>query len=398
MGKTSPLFLFTLVIVTAIAPLAMQIFMPALPNIQESFGVSLAVAQLTVSVSMASIALATLGYGPYSDRYGRKPVMLFGLAFFLIGSAACTFAPDIVTLIVGRAVQAAGGAAGIVLTRAIVRDVFERDRVASVLAYLIMAMVVAPMLAPTIGGAITHYFGWRAIFGFLGLAGIGALALALRLPETHRETTPLPGLAGLLGSFASLLRSPTFTGYSMQGACSMAVFFTFASTAPHIVISLMGVTSVEYGLYFMLISVAFMGGNFVAARISQRVGVKRMVLAGSVLSLMGTLALAILVALWPTPWSVFAPAMVLAAASGLSGPNSMAGAINVNPRAAGAASGLTAFLQMMVGAIVVQIVGMLEDGTPTPMTVAMVLCAIASLVALVGPLFLERGAARPAAA
>ena len=110
LAKSSPLFLVTLVIVTAIAPLAMQIFMPALPDIQDSFGVSLAVAQLTVSLSMASIAVATLAYGPYSDRFGRRPVMLVGLVFFLLGSALATFAPDIVTLIIGRAIQAAGGA------------------------------------------------------------------------------------------------------------------------------------------------------------------------------------------------------------------------------------------------------------------------------------------------
>ena len=157
-----------LVVATAIGPFAMQIYLPALPAIQAGFGVSAGTAQLAFSLSAFSIAISTLFYGPISDRVGRRPALIGGLIVFLAGSAMCAIAPTITILIVGRIVQAAGGSAGLVLTRAIVRDRFGLERSASLLAYITLAMVAAPMLAPALGGLLADVAGWRAIFG-LGL-------------------------------------------------------------------------------------------------------------------------------------------------------------------------------------------------------------------------------------
>ena len=162
--------MIVLVLATALGPFAMQVFLPALPAIQEDFGVRAATAQLAFSLSALAIAVATLFYGPLSDRFGRRPALIGGLLVYLAGSLLCALAPTITLLIVGRVVQAAGGCAGIVLSRAIVRDLYGRDESAAMLAYITMAMVAAPMMAPVLGGLLTDLAGWRSVF----LAGVGA--------------------------------------------------------------------------------------------------------------------------------------------------------------------------------------------------------------------------------
>lgn len=174
---------------TAVAPLAMQIFVPALPAIQRGFEVTTGVAQLALSLSILSNAFATLSYGPLSDRFGRRPVVLAGFVLFVVGSVMCVLAPTIGLLVVGRIVQAAGGAAGMVIGRAIVRDLYDREQAASVLAYLTMAMVMAPMLAPVFGALLIDTAGWRSIFFVLTIVGLVVTwATARHLVETRVGT------------------------------------------------------------------------------------------------------------------------------------------------------------------------------------------------------------------
>ena len=182
-----------LVLATAIGPFALQVFLPALPAIQADFAVSAATAQLVFSLSAFSIAVSTLFYGPISDRVGRRPALIGGLVVYLAGSVLCAVAPTISVLIVGRIVQAAGGCAGIVLTRAIVRDLYSLDRSAAVLAYITMAMVAAPMVAPALGGLLTDTAGWRMVFVVGAALGVVIMAAVHRgLPETSQ---PLAGSA-----------------------------------------------------------------------------------------------------------------------------------------------------------------------------------------------------------
>lgn len=371
--RPTRLFLIALVAVTAIGPLAMQIFIPALPIIQRDFGVAAGTAQLALSLSMLAIALATLAYGPLSDRHGRRPVLIGGLLVYLAGSLICTLAPDMAWLILGRILQASGGAAGIVLARAIVRDVYAHEKVASALAYLTMAMIVAPMVAPAIGGMLTEFLGWRAIFASVGMVGVPVLALVLlRLAETNSQPARHRGLAGMLEGFALLLRAPLFCGYALNGAFAMAAFFAFAAGAPYLMVNVMGRPVSEYGLYFIAVSFAFMLGNFAAARLSHRLGGDAMILAGSVLGLAVILVGALLAALhvW-TPLAIFGPMICIAFGNGLSMPNAQAGALGVLPRSAGTASGLSGFLQMGISAIFAQAVGSLQGDSPAVMVAFM---------------------------
>lgn len=379
----SRLFLVVLVGATALGPLAIQIFLPALPSIQADFEVSGPVAQLVFSLSMAAISVAMLIYGPLSDRFGRRPMLIAGLVLYLIGSLVSTLAPSIAFLILGRTVQAIGGAAPLALTRTIIRDLYGRERAASMIAYVTMAMVIAPMMAPAIGGYLNDLIGWRANFAFCGIAGIlVTVAVIARLPETHRDRVAIPGIGPMVASFAQLLRNPAFRGFALQSAFCLASFFSFAAAAPYVVIVVMARSSSAYGLFFMVISLAFMFGNFIAGRISERVGVERMVLVGSSLSVSATvLSLICLVTVGWVPWALFGPSILLAVGNGLSVPNAMAGAISVDPRAAGAASGLAGFLQMFIAAGFAQLAGMWQNGTPYPMAGFMIAASALALVA-----------------
>ena len=360
-------FFIALVAVTTLGPLSMQILAPALPIIQRDFGVAGGTAQLALSVSMWAIALSTLAYGPLSDSFGRRPVMIVGLAVFLVGSLLCALAPNIWILIVGRAVQAAGGTAGMVIARAIVRDVYAEEKVAGVIAYLTMAMVVAPMLAPAIGGVLTEAMGWPAIFGFAGLVGIPVMLLVVsRLAETHGVPAGHRGVGGMLGAFAMLLRSPAYRSYAFHGAFALASFFALVAGAPHIMVNVLDRPVSEYGYYFIVISLSFMAGNYVSARIHRRVGIDRMILIGSLIALGGVAVAAVLAmtGVWH-PLAIFAPSTVIVFGNGLTMANAQAGALSVHLRSAGTASGLSGFLQMAIAGVFAQAVGTLQGDTPS---------------------------------
>jgi DHA1 family bicyclomycin/chloramphenicol resistance-like MFS transporter len=378
--------------VTALAPFSLQIFLPALPAIQASFGVSTGTAQLALSLSILANAIANLAYGPLSDRFGRRPVLLFGLVAFILGSLGCALAPTIHVLVVGRIVQSIGGAAGMVLARAIVRDLYDRDRSASIIAYLTMAMVVAPMLAPTVGAILIDIASWRAIFFMTTGVGIVLIwQIATRLGETRPEAVRV---GGPLAGAGALLRSGPFWSYVLQSTFGICVFFSFIAGAPYFMMNVLGRSATEYGLYFILVSVAFMAGNLVAGRISARVGLDRMVLAGALLALAGAgLALALLLGSTWTPLALFGPMMAVGLGNGFSVPNAQAGAVSVEPLLAGSASGIAGFSQMFVAALVSQAVGMLQNGTPYPMAAFMAGCAALSLAGFVLP---RRLLAKPA--
>jgi MFS transporter, DHA1 family, multidrug resistance protein len=272
--------------ITALAPFSLQVFLPALPAIQASFAATPGIVQLALSLSILANAVANLAYGPLSDRLGRRPVLLLGLAAFVVGSFGCALAPSIELLIVGRIVQSIGGAAGMVLARAIVRDLFDRERSASIIAYLTMAMVVAPMLAPTIGAVLLDVVSWRAIFFVAAAIGV---ALSWPILAMLAETRP-PEARSSGRSFAgasTLLRSGPFWSYVLQSTFGISVFFAFIAGAPYFMMDVLGRSATEYGLWFILVSAAFMAGNLVAGRFSARIGLDRMVLAGAVFAVTG---------------------------------------------------------------------------------------------------------------
>ncbi|NJN53237.1 MAG: multidrug effflux MFS transporter [Gammaproteobacteria bacterium] len=380
-GDAAPMALVaTLAAVTATGPFAMQIFLPALPEIARDFAVDPARAQLVLSVSLLATAMATLVYGPVADRLGRRPTLLFGLTLFVVGSVLCAVAPTVETLIAARVVQSCGGAAGMVIARAIARDLYGPIGAALLISRLTMVMVVAPMVAPFIGGLVNDAASWRAIFWVVALAGALVCVLAtMRLAESAPKGSHDPTL-GVFGGFAQLLGSTRFVLLMLYPAFSSTIFFTFIAGAPYVMVELMNRPATEYGLYFMLVAGGFILGNFVATRISARVGSHDMMLYGMVLGVGGVgLAMVFYVQGFVTPLYLFVPVMCSQIGQGMGMPNAQAAVLNVFPLRAGTASALTGFLQMLAAAGASQLVGELQNGSAWPMLMIMACGAVGAL-------------------
>lgn len=360
----------------------MQILLPALPIIKDSFTVSTDVAQLTLSLSMMAIAFGTLVYGPMSDKYGRKPVMLAGLIVTLAGSLFCYFANSIETLILGRFVQAFGGAVGLVLARAIVRDVYGAEQAARVIATLVMVMVVIPMLSPALGGELMARFGWHSVFVVIAVLSVALiLLLGFKLPETLENPVPFQGVTAMLGTFVTLFRSRAFCGYAFCVTFVSVVFFSFISAAPEIMVSVLGRPPTEYGYYFIMVPAGFMLGNYIARHFGKSTGMNRMIGLGASIALFG-IALAVLLQLlgWHTPIALFAPISLAVFGNGITLPNAQAAAINEFPEFAGSASGLTGFLQMAFSGVAAQLVAVIFNGTVYPLLGLMLVASILSML------------------
>ncbi|MGH1481242.1 MAG: multidrug effflux MFS transporter [Geminicoccales bacterium] len=378
--KGTKVLLGLLIAMTALAPVSLQIFIPALPAIQTSFGTSTGITQLVLSLSILANAVATLAYGPLSDHFGRRPVVLVGLSIFIIGSILSSIAPTVGLLIAARIIQSAGAAAGMVLARAILRDVYDREQAASAISYLTMAMVAAPMVAPAIGAVLLDQLNWRAIFIVMTALGLIMTWLVWRGLAETRVVRENGIVGGLLGGARHLLARRAFLAYMLQSSFAISTFFAFISGAPYYMINILGQSATEYGLLFMIVPGGFMVGNFASARLGRRVGIDRLIWIGNLLALAGVCFATVLMIVghW-TPLALFGPMMVTAFANGLSIANAQAGVVSVNPDLAGTASGLAGFAQMLIAALVSQCVGMLQDGTPFPMIGFMTGCALFSL-------------------
>jgi DHA1 family bicyclomycin/chloramphenicol resistance-like MFS transporter len=375
-----------LIAVTSIGPLSLNILTPAMPGMIVSFGADVGTVQLTLSLYLAGMAISQLVLGPLSDRFGRRPVMLAGLALTVIASFAALATSSIAGLIVSRTVQAFGATVGIVIGRAVIRDIYERDRAASMIGWVTMAMVIAPMIAPLIGGALDTAFGWHAVVIFLGLFSAVILVwTAFGLRET-RAAPSGEGFARFLADTATLLGDRKFNGYMLIAAFNSSAFFAFIGGAPHAVVTIMHRSSAEYGIWFAIISVSYMAGNFAAGRWSARLGTDVMIRRGVVVTLAGaTLGIAwIVLQPYGGPVVIMAPQFIIAFAAGFQLPNAIAGAVSVRPQAAGTAAGITGFMQMGIGAVVAQLVGHLIAGAPTalPLELIILMLSLFSMAAL----------------
>ena len=367
---------------SALGPASMQILLPALPVIKTTFSVSTEVAQLTLSLSMLAIALGTLTYGPFSDKYGRKPVMLCGLVIMLAGSIFCFFAGSIEMLIAARFLQAFGAAVGLVLARAIVRDVYGAEEAARVIATLVMVMVVLPMISPALGGELMTRFGWQSVFIAMAIFGfLIFIVLVIRLPETLTEPAPFEGVSSMLKTFLRLFQSKAFSGYAFCVSFVSVVFFSFISAAPEIMVSVLNRPPTEFGYYFIMIPIGFMTGNYVARHFGRKLDINKMIGLGASVGVGGILLAIVLQLLgYHQPIALFAPVALAVFGNGITLPNAQAAAINEFPQYAGSASGLTGFLQMFFSAIAAQAVAIIFNGTVYPLLGLMLLASILSLL------------------
>src|SRR5258708_26033232 len=244
-NATSRLMLLLLVAMTGVAPISLYMLVPALPVLAKDFGRDISIAQMTVSLYMVGIACSQIIMGPLSDRFGRRPVLLSGLGLMVAASAACIFADTLPQLIAARFLQALGGATGMVVSRAIIRDLYSRERIGAMISLAIAVMMIAQMLGPLTGGLLETAFGWRAIFYVITAASLViAVAIALTLPETRRARTEAGGFRGAVGS---LITSRAFIGYMLCQVLASQILFTFARGGHSIVVTQMGRSTAQYG-------------------------------------------------------------------------------------------------------------------------------------------------------
>jgi DHA1 family bicyclomycin/chloramphenicol resistance-like MFS transporter len=370
-----------LICMTAIGPTTLNILVPALPTLATELGTDTKTVQLAVSLYLIGLATAQLLAGPLSDRFGRRPVALGGLALTALMSLAALAVGNVASLIAVRVVQAIGAASGIVVARALVRDLFERDRAAAMLGLVATAMVIAPTFGPLIGGLLETAFGWRAIFLFVAAASLAVLAWGLAvLPETRRRDAPSDS-RGFVSNLTALAGSASFHGYVLCAAFGSGTFFAFLGGGPHAIVSIMGRSPTEYGVWFAMSSVGYMAGNYLTSRLSMRYGVDRMILYGLVLEGLGALAATALAVVAPDggPAIVFLPQLLMGFGNGVMLPNAIAGAASIRPQAAGTASGFLGCVQMTIGAALVQLGGIVlaDAGTVLPMAVLLAAIVVA---------------------
>jgi DHA1 family bicyclomycin/chloramphenicol resistance-like MFS transporter len=383
-----PRYIFPLLAaITFIAPLANHMFLPAMPVVKEDFGIGNELAFATLSLTMMTMAVTTLVYGGFADQWGRKKVLLAGLALYTIGAELCWFAPDIGTLLAGRVLQGAGAGCGIVLARAIARDVYGMERIASVIANLTAAYVLGPLVAPTVGGFLVAWEGWRFLFLVITVLGLSLIALVIfKLPETHhpqiRDDRVGAVIGGIFRNYGQLIRVPRFNAYALIPGCLSGTFFSLATASSFLARETLGVSTEEFGLWFLFLPAGFLTGNLMSGRIGNRVSITFMTIGGSALNLLIVAALWISHEIWGlSMWLMVLPGFMLGIAQGMCLPYSQSGAMQVNPALAGSASGAVVFFQLFFAGAGEQTVGMIADGTLYPVMAVMLGFAIAAVAA-----------------
>lgn len=386
-----------LIAISTVSPVAMNIYLPSLAGMKQAFEATSGEVQMTMSLYFAAVAVAQIFLGPLSDRFGRRPVVLGGMLSFVVGSVICLLASSIETLIIGRIVQAIGGSAGLILARAIIRDLFGRDQAASMIGYVTMGMAVGPMVGPAIGGLLDERFGW--IGSFYLLVGLGAavlLASWVGLHETNPSRKDTAEPFSFFRSYGVLLKNRLFWAYAATASATATVYFAYLGGAPFVSADVLAISPMEMGIYFMVIAGGYMLGNYISGRFSARLGILPMIIGGSLLPVAAVLLLGFfLLGETLTPLQFYGPMFLVGLGNGICLPSIIAGSVSVRPDLAGAASGLTASMQIGMGAFSSALVAWSVSESMWPATVwpvasVMAIAVVLTLVGVSAILVLER--------
>lgn len=372
-----------LVAIAMASPLALNAFVPAMPDAARALNADISTIQLTFTAYLLTLAFGQLISGPLADYFGRRPVLLVGLGLHVAGSCLAASADGVMLLVAGRVLQALGGSTAMVLARTIILDIHGRAGAAGRMGYVVMAIAIAQSIAPALGGYINLWGGWNAIFYLSILMGGLVWLLALRLlPETCAERSDNLRLGRVLRSYGGVLGSGQYLGYALSTTFIATAFYLFVGSAPYIVVDQLGGDSADFGTWFLAVSLAFMLGSFCSTRLASRFNVDQMVLLGNGLSLLGAAALVVL-AWWEALSfaSLFLPMALVTFGRGLSQPNAQSAAISCAPGAAATASGLMGFIQLLTGAAIAQLVPSLMQLGLTTLFSCILLAPVLALAA-----------------
>ncbi len=352
----TPPHLMTLILLTGFSPMSLNMFLPSLANIAVDLETDYGTVSWSVSGYLAITAIIQLIIGPLSDRIGRRPVLLGALLVFAFASVGCALAQSIEAFLFCRMLQG-GIISGYALSLAIVRDTRSEREAVSLIGYIGMAMAIAPMLGPMLGGVLDSLLGWRSVFVFYAMAGLGLLVLCwVDLGETKprrasNADTPMPGTT-------VLIREPLFWAYALCGTLSVGAFYIFLTGAPLVAQSIFDVSTAELGFYIGTITIGFMVGGFVAGRLGKGFQPTTMMIAGRIVACAGLIGGLVLLALGITSTQLFfASTIFVGLGNGITMPGSNAGAMSVRPDLAGSAAGLSGALVVAGGAVLTAITG-----------------------------------------
>jgi DHA1 family bicyclomycin/chloramphenicol resistance-like MFS transporter len=378
---------------TAVGPLSTDMYLPSLPDIARDLGASTPLVQFTLSAYLIGFACGQIVYGPISDRHGRKPVLLAAIALFTLGTLVCMMSTSIEMLIVARTLQALGGSGAVVVTRAIVRDLYSGARAGRELSLIGSVMALAPVVAPIGGGVLQTAFGWRSIFVVLAVAGAAAFVVVWRsLPETlAKRAAEAASASSMVRSYRIVAGNRVYLAYLGLGSLSYAGLFAWISGASFVLQNLYGLTPFVFGCVFAVGSLGYLAGSTIAARLVSRFGLGGMSGIGAAALALGGLLACLSIALGLTSsLSLVLPVAVFLAGLGMVLPQSIAGAITPFPERAGAASSLFGFVQQTAAAVCGALVAWLLGRNAWPMVGAMALMGCATLLLW----FVSRGVRR----
>lgn len=385
--------LFMTALIT-VGHISTNIYMPSMPAMALFFDTDIEHVQMTVSAYLAAFAFGQLVYGPISDRFGRKPVLIIGLVIFLIATLISVCAPffskSIEVLILMRAVQALGASAGPIIARAIMRDLYSRDMMAKMMSYVAIAMGLAPAFAPILGGYLEIWFDWRASFlVILFFCAIVLLISFIYLPETnkYRDYNSSEKAITIITNYYILSKELIYWRYTLVGSFVFAGMFAFMTTAPFVVINLLGYNAVVYGWASFTAIIGYMMGSFVLSRLAGKQSIEKLIAIGSLIIAIFSLVLFVLALLGEFSLvSLFFPLTGMAFGMAMMFPSTMAGAISIYPRIAGAGAALYGFVQMLIAALIVWLVSKLSNDTHLPLIWVVSFSMLASCIfAFLGP-------------
>lgn len=375
----------------SVSALTMNIFLPSLPGMAEYFATDYRVMQLSIAIYLGTSAILQILIGPISDKIGRRPVVLWGLMAYMLVTLGCIFAPTATIFLTFRMAQAVI-ITSMVLSRAIVRDIYPSDKAASMIGFVTMGMSVVPMVGPALGGMLEEHFGWQSNFWVLfGLAGMLFLVVYRDLGET--KTSSGKTLIDQFKEYPELLTSPRFWGYTMATALSSGSFFAYLGGAPFVGTVLFDMSPAALGIYFGAPAVGYFAGNFLTGIWSQKFGINKLVLAGSLISTCGPLLSLLCFSLdLGNPITFFSFMTLVGLGNGLTIPSATAGALSVRPHLAGTASGLSGAMMIGIGAVLSAVAGaLLSPNTgASPLLLLMITSSALGIVSILAVIWRER--------
>lgn len=396
LDRQKPPSIFTLVIIASISVLSMNMLLPSLPSMTTHFDTTYSIMQFTITGYLAATGALQLVFGPLSDRYGRRPIILIGFAIFSVASVICMLAPNIEFFLIGRILQTAS-AVGIVLSRAIVRDLFTADKAASMIGYVTVGMMVVPMFSPMIGGMLDQYIGWQANFALMCVLGcICFFVIYFDLGETNQNRSS--SMAQQIKSYPELLRSRRFWGYTLTATFTSGAYFSLLGGGPYVATEHLKLGPVAFGYLFLFISTGYLLGNLASGRFSTRFGINKMMLAGGVVSAMGlTLSLLLILSGFINALTFFGPIFFLGLGNGLTLPNANAGMVSVRPHLAGTASGLGGAVMIGGGAAMAAFSSSILSPVtgPYPLVAFMLTTSCLALANTLNVIIIERRSVEP---